>query len=93
MSNKKDTARGGNTITDKVWKKGKIINGENPNVWRKDCEGKKIRRASHGTKGEYAWERDHIKPKSKGGKDGLDNLQPLNTKANREKSDTYPHKK
>lgn len=40
---------------------------------------------------EYGWEIDHIKPVAKFGTDDLDNLQPLQWKNNRGKSDNYPH--
>lgn len=72
---------------NQVWRKGKTIRGKKPDVWRKDSEGNKIRKASYGTKGKYAWEIDHKHPKSKGGSDRLSNLQPLQTKANRKKAD------
>ena len=74
-------------IIDQVWDKGKSIRGENPDAWRRDSDGNKIRRGSYGTEGEYGWEIDHIKPQSKGGSDDLRNLQPLHPDANREKSD------
>jgi len=38
---------------------------------------------------EKSWEIDHKKPKAKRGSDSLRNKQPLQTKANREKSDKY----
>ena len=72
---------------DQVWEKGKTIRGKNPDAWRKDAKGNKIRRGSYGTKGKYGWEIDHKIPKSKGGSDDLSNLQPLQTKANRKKGD------
>ncbi len=76
-----------------VWEKAKPIKGKNPDVWRKDPLGKKIRKPSYGTEGEYGWEIDHKKPKEKGGSDDLRNLQPLNWKDNRKKQDKYPFKK
>ena len=72
---------------EKVWEKGATIRGKNPNEFRRDSDGNVIRKASYGTQGEYGWEVDHIKPTSKGGHDGLTNLQPLHVVANRKKSD------
>ncbi len=75
---------------DDVWSKGHIIKNENPDVYRKDDNGNKIKYGSHGTHGEYGWEIDHKNPKAKGGTDNMRNLRPLHTADNREKSDKYP---
>ena len=75
---------------DKVWVKAKPVRGKNPNDYRKDSNGKLIRRASHGSEGEYGWEIDHIRPKSKGGSDDIRNLRPLHWKDNRKKGNKYP---
>ena len=76
-------------LIDEVWEKGKEIRGKDPDAWRRDVEGNKIRKAPHGTEGEYGWEIDHKKPKEKGGSDELRNLQPLHWEENRKKSDKY----
>jgi 5-methylcytosine-specific restriction endonuclease McrA len=70
-----------------VWDKSKPVQGLNPETWRRDAEGNKIRFGSYGTEGEFGWEIDHKFPESKGGSDNLRNLQPLHPDANREKSD------
>ncbi|HOK46564.1 MAG TPA: HNH endonuclease signature motif containing protein [Bryobacteraceae bacterium] len=70
-----------------AWENAKPIRGQNPDVWRRDVEGNKIRRGSYGTQGEYGWEVDHKNPTSKGGTDSLRNVQALHWKANREKGD------
>ena len=70
-----------------IWQKGSIIRGEDPDIWRRDSAGNKIRFGSYGTKGKYGWEVDHRKPKAKGGSDSLPNLHPLHWRANRAKSD------
>jgi 5-methylcytosine-specific restriction endonuclease McrA len=79
MANKKDV--------DAVWDKGKAVRGRDPDVWRNDTEGNRIRKASYGTTGEYGWHIDHKHPESKGGSDNLKNLQPLHWEANIKKSD------
>ncbi len=38
----------------------------------------------------YGWEIDHVVPKSIGGSDDLNNLQPLQWQNNRHKGDDYP---
>jgi 5-methylcytosine-specific restriction endonuclease McrA len=76
-----------------VWEKAAPIKGENPNVYKKDSFGNVIRKQSYGTKGEYSWEIDHIKPTSKGGSNTLRNKQPLHREENRAKSNKYPYKK
>jgi 5-methylcytosine-specific restriction endonuclease McrA len=79
MASKKDIQQ--------VWEKGKSVKGKDPDVWRKDPEGNRIRRGSYGTQGEYGWEIDHKNPKAKGGSDHQRNLQPLHWRENREKGD------
>jgi 5-methylcytosine-specific restriction endonuclease McrA len=70
-----------------AWEKAKPIKGRDPDVWRRDAEGNRIRHASYGTQGEYGWEVDHKHPVSKGGSDDPRNHQALHWEANREKSD------
>lgn len=79
-------------LIEKVWEKAKEMKGKEPDVWRKDTYGNKIRFASYGTEGEFGWEMDHKIPKEKGGSDNLRNLQPLQWEENREKSDKSQHK-
>jgi len=75
----------------RVWEKGQIIPGEDANTWRKDVCGAKMKRTDYGNVNSiYGWEIDHIKPKSKGGTDHMDNLQPLQWENNRDKADNYP---
>ncbi len=70
---------------DDVWEKGQKIRGKNPNLYRKDKLGNMMYKHSYGKNTPMGWEIDHSKPKSKGGSDHLNNLQPLNTSANRKK--------
>ncbi len=74
-------------IINHVWDKAKPIRGKNPDTWRRDAEGNKIRSGSYGTHGEYGWHVDHKNPKAKGGSDDPRNLQALHWEANLEKSD------
>ena len=77
---------------DKVWDKAKPIRGENPNRYRQDPYGNKIRKDSFGKNSEMGWEIDHIKPSAKGGTDNIRNLQALKTSVNREKGDSLVKK-
>jgi len=62
----------------KVWEKGKVVLGNDPNVWRKDQCGAWMGRAYYGNRNsQYGWETDHIMPVSEGGGDELSNLRPL----------------
>ena len=62
----------------KVWEKGRIVPGNDPNVWRKDQCGAWICRSYYGNRNsQYGWEIDHIRPESNGGGDELSNLRPL----------------
>ena len=46
------------SIKDKVWNEGDTIRGENPDTWRMDAYGNKVRYGSYGTRGKYGWEID-----------------------------------
>ncbi|MDA7949807.1 MAG: HNH endonuclease, partial [Hyphomicrobiaceae bacterium] len=70
---------------DAVFDKGSRIIGMDPDIWREDICGHPIKRSEHGnTDSEYGWEIDHRDPD---GGDDMDNLQPLQWKTNRTKSD------
>ncbi|MBU0634372.1 MAG: HNH endonuclease [Candidatus Omnitrophica bacterium] len=70
----------------KVWEKGKVVSGNDPNVWRKDqCEAW-MGRAYYGNRNsQYGWEIDHITPVSEGGGDEFSNLRPLQWENNASK--------
>lgn len=72
-----------------VWKKGKIVGGNDPDVFRKDACGAWMQFSKHGDRdAKYGWEIDHITPKIHSGSDVLPNLQPLHWKNNAEKGDS-----
>ena len=70
---------------DDVWDKGQKMRGKDPDLYRKDKLGNPMYKPSYGKSTSMGWEIDHSKPQSKGGTDHLNNLQPLNTAANRQK--------
>lgn len=95
MRSPNTTVRGNNfdgTTINYVWSKGRTIPGYDSNLYRKDSCGAWMTKSQYGNvNSEYGWEIDHIKPVAKFGTDDLDNLQPLQWKNNRGKSDNYPH--
>ena len=77
-------------VIQKVWDKGKPVRGKDPDLYRRDKAGNVIYGPSHGKDSDMGWEIDHKKPVSKGGRDKLGNLQPLQSDENKEKGNTYP---
>ena len=72
-------------ILDKIWEKGIVIRGKNPDKYRKDINGNVMYRQSYGKFSEMGWNVDHKKAKANGGSDSLRNLQPMNSRANSSK--------
>ena len=61
-------------IIQQVWNKAKIVDGYNPEIFRKDPCGAWIIRNKYGaTDNPYGWVIDHVYPKFLGGDDNLRN--------------------
>lgn len=75
-------------IIQKVWEKGSIVSGNDPQEWRKDQCGAWIGRNYYGNRNsEYGWEIDHIRCTANGGSDTLSNLRPLQWQNNASRQD------
>lgn len=71
---------------DEVWAKAKKPRGMDSSLYRKDIFGNLMYYHSYGKNTDMGWEIDHSRPKCKGGTDHLNNLQAMNTLANRKKA-------
>ena len=70
-------------VVEAVWKKGKVIDGYDSDVWRHDDFGKVMKYVEYGDReSKYGWEKDHIIPIENGGTDDLKNLRQLHYKSN-----------
>ncbi len=80
-----------NSMVDAVWEKAYVVEGYDPNLWRRDKCGALIRKLHFGdTDSKFGWEIDHVKPVSEGGSDALINLEPLQWENNRHKGNNWP---
>lgn len=75
---------------DQIWDKGSAIRGKNPDLYRKDKFGNEMYKPSYGLNCEKVWNVDHSKPQALGDTDHLNNLQPMNSRANSAKGKNYP---
>lgn len=81
-----------------VWKKGIVLDGWNPEKYRLDAAGAMMVKDRRSLDSLYAWEIDHVLPKSQledlgipeEDWDNIENLRPFNAKNNNRKSDDYP---
>lgn len=80
-------------LVSQVWGKATIVEGYDPDKYRKDACGAWIMRDKHGVIHNYGWEIDHIYPKSLGGNDDIENLRALHYLNNKSKGDDYPRYK
>lgn len=78
-----------NDRLNQVWDKGQTISGKNPDLYRRDIYGNVMFKPSYGKTSEMGWNVDHSKPQSLGGTDHLNNLQPMNSRANSAKGNKY----
>ena len=74
---------------DQIWDKGAIIRGKNPDLYRKYIYENTMYKPSYGKTSEMGWHVDHSKPQALGGTDHLNNLQPMNSRANCSKGKKY----
>ena len=80
-----------NETIDYVWEKGLVVDGYNPELYRKDYSGAWISRKAYGDRESVlGWEIDHVYPTSKGGTNEDVNLRPINWRNNISKGDSYP---
>ena len=65
-------------MIEAIWKKGALVTGNDPDVWRQDLCGAWMWRAQYGNRdSQYGWEVDHIIGIDYGGSDAFSNLRPL----------------
>lgn len=78
----------------KVWEKGRTVEGFDPNIIRKDfCNAWIMRNEYANCDSVFGWEIDHVYPESLGGDDNILNLRPMQWENNRAKGDDFPNYK
>lgn len=80
-----------NQLLKKVWQRGAVVEGCDPNLIRKDCCGALLLYHSYNDhNSNFGWGVDHILPVSAGGDDNPINLRPMHWKNLQYKGDSYP---
>lgn len=79
-----------NDIKKQVWNKAGIIEGLNPDMYRKDACGAIMMYDKFMQQNPYGWVIDHILPRILGGDDNLLNLRALHYLNDMSKKDDYP---
>uniref|UniRef100_UPI0040276CEC hypothetical protein n=1 Tax=Candidatus Cryptobacteroides bacterium TaxID=3085639 RepID=UPI0040276CEC len=86
-------------IIEKIWQKATIVNGYDPEKYRKDnCDAWICRDDYNNHNSDFGWEIDHIYPQSLLERanvpqeliDSTDNLRAMNWRNNESKADDYP---
>ena len=77
-------------MVERIWLTAHKEPGYDPSKWRKDFAGAWIRYDLYGIHQKYGWEIDHIVPRSHGGADTIDNLQPIHWQNNQMKGNNTP---
>lgn len=86
-------AYGRSNCANAVWEKGTTIRGKDPDSYRRDSYGNVMYKNSYGKDSAMGWSIDHKVPQSKGGSDGLRNLQPMNSIQNKSLGNTTHKRK
>ena len=74
-----------------VWEKANIVEGYNPDIWRKDFAGAWIKRDAYNETSAFGWNVVLDKPESKGGNFEMTNLRPMHWQNAESKGDNYPY--
>ena len=78
-------------IKELVWRKGTVIPGYDPEMWRQDFAGAWICKDAFGSHSDYGWEIEHIRPLSQGGEETIENLMPCQWQNNMAKANNFPN--
>lgn len=74
-----------------AWNKASIVDGYNPDLYRKDACGAWIAKNKYGQQDNmFGWEVDHIFPADRGGDEHSDNLRAMQHQNNASKGNDYP---